>query len=39
MRARMIEKSRLRAMRDEGDDEPSLSVAGDHETGDGGEPS
>ena len=38
LRARMIEQSRLRAMRDEGGDDSSISVAGDHETGDGGEP-
>src|SRR5437868_12161077 len=36
LRARMIGKSRLRAMRDEGDDDSSISAAGDHETGTAG---
>jgi hypothetical protein len=38
LRARTIRKSRLRAMRDEGDDDSSISAAGDHEAGDGREP-
>lgn len=33
MCARMIEKSRLRTLRDQGDDDSSIPAAGNHETG------